>query len=145
MKNKKLGSFLLSLAIAFGLWLYVVNYVSTEHEETFHNVPVALEGQTQLSERNLMVLSEEDYRVTLVIKGKRQDIAKINAANLQLVANMGGIYDPGTHNLTYSVSFPGDVPEGAVELPELAGRRDLVTGTDFDGTLRGFAALVFCE
>ena len=35
--------------------------------------------------------------------------------------------------------------EGSVELPELAGRRDLVTGTAFDGTLRGFAALVFCE
>lgn len=116
MNNKKAGTILLSLLVAFGLWLYVVTYVSTEHEETYHNVRVALEGETQLAERNLMLLSEADYEVTLVIKGNRQDVAKINAENLQLVANLGGIYDPGTHNLSYSVDFPGDVPEGAVEL-----------------------------
>ena len=116
MKNKKFGTILLSALVAFGLWLYVVTFVSTEHEETFHNVRVALEGETQLAERNLMLLSETDYEVTLVVKGNRQDVAKVNAENLQLVANLGAIYDPGTHNLTYSVSVPGDVPEGAVEL-----------------------------
>lgn len=116
MTKSKLGTALLAFVIAFGLWLYVVTFVSTEHEDTYHNVPVALEGQTQLAERNLILLSEEDYRVTLVIKGNRQDMGKINAGNLQLVANLGGIYDPGTHNLDYTVSYPGDVPQGAVEL-----------------------------
>ena len=33
--------------------------------------------------------------------------------------------------------------EGAVQLPELAGKTDLLTGTVFDGTLTGLAALVF--
>lgn len=116
MKNKKLGTILLSFLVAFGLWLYVITYVSTEHEETFHNVRVALEGETQLAEKNLMLLSDTDYEVTLVIKGNRQDIAKISSSNLQLVASLGGIYDPGTHNLTYTVDYPGDVPDGAVEL-----------------------------
>lgn len=32
--------------------------------------------------------------------------------------------------------------DGAVQLPELAGKRDLLTETTFDGTLTGFAALV---
>ena len=32
--------------------------------------------------------------------------------------------------------------DGAVQLPELAGRTDLITGTRFDGTLTGFRALV---
>ena len=32
--------------------------------------------------------------------------------------------------------------EGAVQLPELAGKVDLITGTVFDGTLTGFRALV---
>jgi hypothetical protein len=35
--------------------------------------------------------------------------------------------------------------DGSVQLPELAGKRDLLTGTTFDGTLTGFAAMVFCE
>lgn len=116
MRKNKIGTFLVSLLIAFGLWLYVVNYVSTEHEEVYHNVSVALEGESQLAERNLMLLSDEEYKVSLVIKGNRQDMGKINAANLQVVASLAGIYDPGTHNLTYTVGFPGDVPEGAVEL-----------------------------
>lgn len=116
MRKSKIGTILLSLVIAFGLWFYVVKYVSTEHEETYHNVSVALEGQTQLAERGLMLLSDEEYKVTLVIKGNRQDMGKINADNLQLVASLAGIYDPGTHNLTYTVGFPGDVPVGAVEL-----------------------------
>ena len=47
------------------------------------------------------------------------------------------------HGQTVTVIF--HAAEGAVELPELAGKRNLVTGIDFDGTLRGFAALVFCE
>ena len=33
--------------------------------------------------------------------------------------------------------------EGTVELPELAGKTDLITGQVFDGTLTGFRALVF--
>jgi glycosidase len=35
--------------------------------------------------------------------------------------------------------------EGAVELPEFAGRTDLLTGEVFTGTLSGLRALVFCE
>ena len=35
--------------------------------------------------------------------------------------------------------------ESAVELPELAGKTELLTGTVFSGTLTGFAALVFAE
>ena len=35
--------------------------------------------------------------------------------------------------------------EGAVELPEFAGRTDLLTGESFTGTLSGLRALVFCE
>ena len=33
--------------------------------------------------------------------------------------------------------------EGAVQLPELAGKTDLLTGEVFSGTLTGFRALVF--
>ena len=34
MKRNKLYSVLLSVAIAFGLWLYVVSYVSTDFDDT---------------------------------------------------------------------------------------------------------------
>ena len=53
MKNK-LVSILLSVAIAFGLWLYVITYISPESEETYYNIPVILEGESVLNENGLM-------------------------------------------------------------------------------------------
>ena len=41
MKNR-FGSILLSIVIAFGLWLYVITYVSPNSEETYYNIPVVL-------------------------------------------------------------------------------------------------------
>lgn len=114
MRKNKLGSFLLALVIALGLWLYVVNYINTTHEQTIYNVPVGLEGKSLLTERGFMILSEDDYRVNITVSGSRQDVSKINASNIQAVADLSKIDEPGEHKLTYNVIFPGDVPTGAV-------------------------------
>ena len=114
MRRNKLGSFLLALVIALGLWLYVVNYINTTHEQTLYNVPVGLEGKSLLTERGFMILSEDDYRVNITVSGSRQDGSKINASNIQAVADLSKIDEPGEHKLTYNVIFPGDVPTGAV-------------------------------
>lgn len=112
--KSKFGTVLLAVAIAFGLWMYVITYVSTDHEQTIYNIPVALEGKSMLSDRGFMLLSDEDYRVNIRVSGSRQDVSKINASNLQLVADLTGIYEAGEHNLTYNIIYPGDVPTGAV-------------------------------
>ena len=51
MMKSKVTSVLLSLLIAFGLWLYVVTNVSQEADVTIYNVPVVLEGETLLNEK----------------------------------------------------------------------------------------------
>ena len=115
MTKSKLGSFLLAFVIALGLWLYVVNYISTDYEQTLYNVPVGLDGKSILTtERGFMILSEDDYRVNITVSGSRQDVSKINAGNIQLVADLKGIYDAGEHKLTYNIIYPGNVPTGAV-------------------------------
>ena len=114
MTRSKLGALLLSFVIALGLWMYVRTYVNTDYEQTFYNIPVALEGKTRLGERQLMLLSEEEYVVDLKVHGSRQDVSKINSGNIQVVADLSDINEPGEHNLTYSIIYPGDVPTGAV-------------------------------
>ena len=117
MKRNKLGSFLLAMAISLGLWLYVVNYINTTHEQTLYNVPVGLEGKSILTvDRGLMLLSEDTYRVNITVSGSRQDVSKINAGNIQVVANLSKIEEPGEHRLNYDVIYPGDVPSGAVKV-----------------------------
>lgn len=114
MTRNKLGALLLSFAIALGLWMYVRTYVNTDFEQTFYNIPVALEGASMLTERQLMLLSGEDYEVNIKVHGSRQDVSKINSGNIQLVADLSKVNEPGEHLLTYSIIYPGDVPTGAV-------------------------------
>ena len=114
MTRNKLGALALSYAIALSLWMYVRTYVKPDYEQTFYNVPVALEGGPKLAERQLMLLSEEEYEVNIKVHGNRQDVSKINSGNIQLVANLADIYEPGEHNLTYTIIYPGDVPTGSV-------------------------------
>ena len=115
MKRNKLGSFLLAVSIALGLWLYVVNYIDTDYELTLDNVSVGLEGKSILTaDRGLMILSEDEYRVSITVSGNRQDVSKINTGNIQVVADLSKIEEPGEHKLTYNIILPGDVPSGAV-------------------------------
>ena len=114
MTKNKLGALALSFVIALSLWMYVRTYVNTDYEQTFYNIPVALEGESRLSEWQLMLLREDEYEVNIKVHGSRQDVSKINAGNIQLVADLSNIYEPGVHNLTYSIIYPGDVPTGAV-------------------------------
>jgi YbbR domain-containing protein len=114
MTRNKLGSLLIAVVIAVSMWMYVITYVSTDHEQTFYNIPVALEGGTILADRQLMLLSEDEYEVNIKVHGSRQDVSKINSGNIQLVADLSSIYEPGEHNLTYTIIYPGEVPTGAV-------------------------------
>ena len=114
MTKNKLGALALAFAIALGFWMYVVAYVSPEYSKTLYNIPVALEGKGMLTDRQLMLLSEEDYLVDIKVTGSRQDVSKIDSGNLQVVADLSGISEAGEYKLTYSVIYPGDVPSGSV-------------------------------
>ena len=115
MKNKFL-SFVLSLSIAFTLWYYVITVVSPGSEEWYYNIPVVFEGETVLTEdRGMMITSSGGAAtVNLKLSGNRTDLAKVNAGNITIKVDLSKVYDPGEHELTYNISFPGDVPNGAL-------------------------------
>ena len=113
MKKNKLASFLLSLAIAFGLWLYVVTTVSVEADATFHDISVQFEGETALEERGLMLSSGTDATVDLRLYGARSNLNKLTSSNITVKVDLSRIYDPGTHEVGYDIILPGDVPSNA--------------------------------
>lgn len=112
MKNK-LGSFLLSLLIAFGLWMYVITEVSPGSEWTYYDIPVFLEGETLLKERNLIITDISSTNVDLTLSGNRTDLNELNRDNITLKADMTKIYDPGVHKIGYDISYPGNVASNA--------------------------------
>ena len=113
MKNNKLGSILLALTIAFGLWLYVVTNVSIEDERTYHDIPVAFEGEIALEERGLMITHGTDATVDLRLYGARTNLNKLTSSNINIKVNLARIYDVGQVEVDYDISYPGDVPSNA--------------------------------
>lgn len=112
MKNK-VSSLLLSVAVAFALWLYVITAVSPGSQQTYNNIPVVVEGETVLEEKGLMITNMSASAVNLELSGNRSDLAKVDSRNITIKADVSRIYDPGEHSITYTQTFPGNVANNA--------------------------------
>lgn len=115
MKSKVLTA-LLAFGIAFGLWLYVITVERTQIEYTFYNVPVVMDGESVLEDRGLMITSDTDRTVNLTLSGNRSDLNKLKSSDITVLVDLTRIYEAGEKNLSYTVSFPGDVQNSAIEI-----------------------------
>lgn len=115
MKSKILTG-LLSVVVAFGLWLYVVTVVSPNSDQKFTNIPVVTQGEAMLQDRGLMITSNENPMVSLHLEGNRTDLNKLNNSNITINVDVSRIYEAGTHHLTYTPSYPGDVANNSISV-----------------------------
>ena len=115
MKNKVIYA-LLSAVIAFGLWLYVITVVNPEAEQTFYDVPVVLSNESVLKDKGLMIDTDTQPKVTLVLKGNRTDLNKLKNSDITLLADLSRINAAGEQNLSYSIGFPGEFADNAFEV-----------------------------
>ncbi len=123
MKNKFLAV-LLSAVVAFGLWMYVITVVSPESEETYYDIPVVLQNKNILEERELMIVSDAP-NVTLVLKSDRTILNDLNESNINVITNLANIEKPGIHQLTYDISYPGNIPHNDVAVQ--SSSTDMIT------------------
>lgn len=123
MKSKAL-KLLLAFAVAFGLWFYVITVVSPESEKVYYDIPVVLQNKNLLTERGLMVVSDEP-KVTLALRSDRTILNDLNESNINVIINVANIEKPGVHNLTYSISYPGNIPENDISVQSKS--TDLIT------------------
>lgn len=112
MKSKAF-SIVLSALVAFGLWMYVVTVESPGSEKTYYNIPVVLQNENVLQERGLMITSEVPA-VSLTLSGNRTDLNKLDENNINILVNAASIEAAGTHQLNYTVSYPGTVNSSAI-------------------------------
>ena len=113
--KSKVWSMLLSVALAVGLWMYVITAVSPNSRSTVSDIPVVFEGETWLLEnRNLMITSGMDTTVDLELYGNRSDLNKLNRSNVTLKVDLTKVYEAGTVELTYTIVPPSDVPSSAI-------------------------------
>ena len=111
--KSKIGSAILSVLIAFGMWLYVITAVSPGSMETYDDIPIVWDGESVLNEKGLMITRVSSDTVTLKLSGNRSDLTKVNRGNITIKVDLSKIYEPGNHILFYNPAFPGDVPSNA--------------------------------
>lgn len=116
MMKRNIWTAVLSILIAFGLWVYVVTVVRPESSKTYYNIPVVLEGESILTGRDLMIVGGKNATVTMEVYGNRTDLDKINSGNITIVADLTRIDRAGEVELSYDYSFPGDVASGALSV-----------------------------
>lgn len=107
MKKKNLIRFLISVLIAFSLWIYVVTVISPESEDTFYNIPVVLNNESVLSDKGLMLTSEDAPTVNLRLRGNRTDLNNLKTSDITVVADLSKVNEAGSQTLSYNVSFNG--------------------------------------
>lgn len=112
--TNKLITILVSVAIAFGLWLYVITVVSPESENSYYDVPVVFDGLAYLDSRDLMITSGTDATVDLKLLGNRTDLNKLDKTNITILADLSKITTPGVHTVKYTISYPSSA--GTIEV-----------------------------
>ncbi len=115
MKRKVLY-ILLSVVIACGMWLYVITTDNPDSEETFYNIPVVLQNESVLTERALMLSLDKDPTVTLKLSGSRSSLNKLNSSNITITADLSKVYTAGKQTISYTITFPGDIPSNSIEV-----------------------------
>lgn len=113
MQRSKIISALLSLVIAFGMWLYVITVDNPAFTDTIYGIPVIFTGETVMNERQLILASQPNATVDLTLTGNRSDVVKCDKSNITIKVDLSKIYEEGVHNLEYTYSFPADVPSNA--------------------------------
>ncbi len=130
MKSKVL-TMLLSLVMAFVLWAYVVSVEAPESETTYENVAVVLDGKAVLENRGLMLVGQKNFTVDLTLSGYRTDLKKLNNTNITVLADLSQITSAGTHELSYTISYPGGMQNGNIRPVDQEPMHITVTVAEF--------------
>lgn len=113
MQRSKIFSALLSLVIAFGMWLYVITVDNPAYTDTIYDIPVVFTSETVMNEKGLIRTDNLTATVDLTLTGNRTDVLKCDKSNVTIKVDLSKVYEEGTHNLEYTISYPSGVASNA--------------------------------
>ncbi len=110
--KKDISIKIISVLFAIGLWFYIIQVQSPDIERTVKNVPVLFAGQSELEDRNLMLINDKEYTVDLKLRGQRKVLQDLNSTQVSVSVDVGNLTATGTHSMRTTVA----VPYGSVEV-----------------------------
>lgn len=105
MDNNKFV-FVLSLLIAFAIWVAVAMYKSPEESYTIYNVPIAIDTENSIvSQRGYINFWQSDEKIDVTVTGPRYMVTELTADDLLVSANLNSVDNAGVSELTLKVSL----------------------------------------
>lgn len=117
LKNKNTAIKIFSIVFALLLWSYVRSEVDPEKTITFKSIPVRYENLAELKSNNLSIISPEDAKVDVVLKGKQSNISKVKRENVVASVDFSGYYS-GEFNIPTKVQVDANNIIVDSKLPE---------------------------
>ena len=90
MKNiltKNLGYKFLSLLLAIVIWVTITNYNDPYITDTIEDIPVSIQNENEVEEKNKMFEIESGEKVSIMVRGKRSVIDQLRASNFTATAD----------------------------------------------------------
>ena len=100
---------LLSVVVAVVFWGVVRFDNDPVLDNRVSDIPVTITGARVLENQGLKIQSQSDTTVSLVWKGKWDDIGKLNRNTVSVTLDVSRISEPGVHELLYTINYPVSV------------------------------------
>lgn len=97
---------ILAVLAAFFLWMYVAGNDNLIFEREITAVPVSVDN---LSNIPLSLISGGGNQIDVTVKGKRGEVVKLDADDINASVNAGSISNPGRYTLDVNVELPDGV------------------------------------
>ena len=110
--NSKWFYMVVSLLLAFVLWIYVGREANPEVTNTLSRVQVVFSGLDSLEERGLMISEGAEQTVSLRIRATREVWSRLNQGETTVTIDVSGIAEPGTQSVaitTRNINFPRSI------------------------------------
>lgn len=106
-KKRHILAKLLCLIAATCVWMYVMNLESIDYERTFSQVPVVIDGVTELNaDSNMSVISGYDNTVDVVVSGKKSDVQKMTVEDIRVSVDVSTMTEAGKFTVPVQVQLP---------------------------------------
>lgn len=96
---------ILSVLIAFIIWLYAISANSPVYEGSVSGITVSVENVPT----GLSVISGLDHTIDIKVKGKRSDVLALSQSNIKAYVDASASVEPGLHTLPVNVTLPSSI------------------------------------
>jgi YbbR domain-containing protein len=117
----------LSILLAFILWIYVGKEANPLETGNLRGVQVVFSGLEKLEERGLMISEGEEQTVTLGLQARRDVFNRLDNESVTVTVDLSSITEPGEYSLTYRIDYPRTVTNDAIQLRSSTPEKITVT------------------